>query len=508
METLLSVLIATLVTLFFVRGYVKTLASKALRSAAAAPPPAAGVPCPRCQKPVMNGSAFCAACGAPMALWSLHRAVVKEAGGDTGVSAKPKPVINATLCIGCGSCIEACPEEGTLALVGGKAILAHQERCLGHSDCVGACPTSAIVLSVGGLLQTLRVPCVNENFETNLPGIYIVGELGGMGLIKTAINEGKVVIEHLRRRLEQAGLWNPPEFDPHTAANDKAVVEVPPADQLYDVVIAGAGPAGLSASLTAHQHGLKYLTLEQGEVAATIRNYPRHKFLMAEPLEMPLIGSLYIGDSTKEALLSVWETILKNTGVRVRTNERVEAIVREPEGFSVRSSGGEYRARFVVLALGKRGTPRMLGVQGEERNKVAYKLIEADTYVDADILIIGGGDSAVEAALAVAQSGKNRVTLSYRGPEFTRIKDRNQQRMSKAETEGRIRVLRSSEIREIRSETVTLEVRGEPLEIPNRYVFVLIGGESPEDFLRKVGVDIVEKVLTNDSLGAAERVLA
>src|SRR5579871_3972106 len=180
METLLSVLIATLVTLFFVRGYVKTLASKALRSAASAPPPAPGVACPRCRKLVPDGSAFCAACGAPMALWSLHRAVVKETGGGDGaVAAKPKPLIQATLCIGCGSCIDACPEEGTLALVGGKAILAHPERCVGHGDCVGACPTSAIVLSVGGLLQTLRVPSVNESFETNLPGVYIVGELGG-----------------------------------------------------------------------------------------------------------------------------------------------------------------------------------------------------------------------------------------------------------------------------------------------------------------------------------------
>lgn len=507
METFLSFLIAAVVTLFFVRGYLKKLAVKSTGGASAgatAPAAVYAAPCPRCGKPVVQGSAFCAACGAPMALWNLHRAAVQDTSANSGEKGKPKPLINATLCIGCGTCVDVCPETGTLALVSGKAILAHPDRCVGHSDCVGACPTSAIALSFGGVLQTVRVPHVNENFETNVPGVFIVGELGGMGLIKTAINEGKLAIEHVRRRLEKDGLWKPPVFDhgPAPAPPD------PDTTGLYDVIIAGAGPAGLSASLTAQQHGLKYLTLEQGEVASTIRNYPRHKFLMAEPLEMPLIGSLYIGDSTKEALLSVWETILKNTGVKVRTNEGVRGVMREGEALVVRTDSGEYRARYVVLALGKRGTPRRLGVDGEGANKVAYRLIEAESYSGDDILVVGGGDSAVEAALAVAQNGRNSVTLSYRGGDFKRIKDRNRQRLESAEAEARVRVLRNSEVREIAPAAVRLEVQGAAQEVPNRFVFVLIGGESPEEFLRKIGVEIVDKAVTSDSLNAAEKVMA
>lgn len=248
--------------------------------------------------------------------------------------------------------------------------------------------------------------------------------------------------------------------------------------------------------MTAHQHGLKYLTLEQGEIAATIRNYPRHKFLMAEPIEMPLYGNLYIGDSTKEALLAVWETILKNTGVEVRTNERVEAILREGDGFVVQTRAREYRSRFAVLALGKRGSPRRLGVPGEDLNKVAYRLIEAESYADEDILVVGGGDSAVEAALAVAQNGRNRVTLSYRGSDFKRLKERNQQRLAQAEGGGKLRVLRGSQVQEILPDAVRFSVEGRSIETPNHYVFVLIGGESPEEFLQKIGIEIVEKVIT------------
>ncbi len=235
------------------------------------------------------------------------------------------------------------------------------------------------------------------------------------------------------------------------------------------MLIAGAGPAGLSASLAAHQCGLHYVTLEQGEVAATIRNYPRHKFLMAEPIEMPLYGSLYIGDGTKESLLSVWETILVNTGVRVRTGEGVRGIRRQQDVFAVETAKGTYTARNVVLALGKRGTPRKLDVPGEELDKVAYRLIEAETYSDNDILIVGGGDSAVEAALAVAKGGRNRVTLSYRGDDFKRLRDRNQAQLQQAEAEGRIKVMRKSQIREIRPESVLLEYEGQVIQLRQRF---------------------------------------
>jgi thioredoxin reductase len=482
METLIASLIGVAVTFFFVRRYVRQLtagpkpASKAASGTTAAP--VSLHPCPRCAKAIPKGSAFCAHCGAALAMWNVHRATVQAAGASP--QGKPRPVINASLCVGCGSCVHACPEQGTLEMLGGKAILAHAERCTGHAKCVEVCPTQALSLSVGGVLQTLRVPLVKENFETNIPGIFIVGELGGMGLIKTAINEGKLVVDHLRQRDCQAKHGAPPV----------------PSTEAYDVAIVGSGPAGLSASLAAVQAGLRYVTLEQGEIASTIRQYPRQKFLMAEPVEIPLYGSLYVADGTKEALLSVWETILANTGVQVRTNEGVERIRKNGAGFYVESAKGQYLARHVVLAMGRRGKPRRLNVPGEELSKVAYRLIEAETYHDQDVLVVGGGDSAIEAALALSRSGTNRVTLSYRGDNFQRARARNQQMLATGEKEGKLTILRNSNVSEVTTESVTLDCSGKRRELRNHYTFVLIGGESPEEFLRRTGIEIVEKILT------------
>lgn len=487
METLIAALIAVGITLFFVRGYLKQLThSQKSRDAQSSGAGAASVPrgrrpCPRCGKSIEAGVAFCSYCGAAMAMWRLHTATVRAAGGHGGAEGKPKPVINATLCVGCGSCVEVCPEQGTLELIGGKAILAHAERCVGHSKCAEACPTGAITLAVGGILQTLKVPDIRENFETNVPRIFIVGELGGMGLIKTAINEGKLVIEHLRERLERE----------KSGASSR--VE---SSRDVDIAIVGAGPAGLSASLTAQQHGLNYLTFEAGEVASTIRQYPRQKFLMAEPIELPLYGSLYIADGTKEALLAVWETILVNTGVRVRTNEPVKRIASEGSRFQIQTSQGEYHAQYVVLAMGKRGTPRKLGVPGEDLAKVSYRLIEAETYKNQNLLVVGGGDSALEAALALVRSGTNQVTLSYRGENFQRARERNLQHLEAAAKEGRVQVRYKSEVVEIRQDAVAFVSGGGRADLPNDYTFILIGGESPEDFLRRTGIEMVEKVFS------------
>jgi thioredoxin reductase (NADPH) len=485
METLLAALIAAGITLFFVRGYLRKLTNAPKPHPQLAPAvgsggaPVALRPCPRCARSIVRGTAFCPHCGAAMAMWQVHSAAVQT--GSSAGNGKPKPVINASLCIGCGSCVHACPEAGTLGLVSGKSMLAHPERCVSHAKCAEVCPTGALSLAVGGILQTVRVPFVRENFETNLPGVFIVGELAGMGLIKTAINEGKLVMDHLRERLAQEQVRGAAEAASLASA---------------DVAIVGAGPAGLSASLTAHQYGLRYLTFEQGEIASTIRQYPRQKFLMAEPIELPLYGTLYVGDGTKEALLAVWETIVANTGVQVRTNERVEQIIRNGTHFQLTTAKGSYRTRYVVLAMGKRGAPRQLGVPGEGLAKVSYRLIEAETYQNENLLVVGGGDSALEAALALSRLGTNQVTLSYRGDSFQRARERNRNSLEAAEKEGRMSVLRKSEVVEIRKDSAALRFEGRELDLPNHYTFVLIGGESPEEFLRKNGIEIVEKVLS------------
>ena len=317
-----------------------------------------------------------------------------------------------------------------------------------------------------------------------------------MRLIKTAINEGCIAVERIRARLEQAGIQRIPLacHDGHAPAPE----DDPANGEPFDLAIIGAGPAGLSASLAAKELGIRYLTLEQGEVASTIRNYPRHKFLMAEPIDIPLYGSLYVSDGTKEALLSVWETIIANTGVKIRTNQRVSAIRRDPatQLFHIATGDSSFAARFVLLAIGKRGVPRKLNVPGEDLSKVSYRLIEASDYENRDLLLVGGGDSAIEAAMALSKNCRNRVTLSYRGDNFDRARERNRDALQQAENGGSLYIMRKSTVARILQHSVILSQNGEEIELPNDFVFILAGGESPEDFLRKTGVEIVEKVIS------------
>jgi thioredoxin reductase len=334
---------------------------------------------------------------------------------------------------------------------------------------------------------------VKEDFETNIPGLFIIGELGGMGLIKTAVNEGKLAIDHIKKRIDAA---KPAAAKPNRANGHAGPIEGKSPQGTADVLIVGAGPAGLSASLSAKQLGLHYITLEQGEVASTIRQYPRHKFLMAEPIDIPLYGPLYVADGTKESLLSVWETIIQNTGVQIETNRRVERIARNGGSFRVESGDQVFHARYVVLAMGRRGTPRRLGVPGEDLGKVAFRLIEAEGYSNSDILVVGGGDSAVEAALALSRGDRNRVTIAYRGGAFNRLRDRNREQLEAAEKGGHLTVLRKANLLGIRPDGVLLECDGKLTELPNHFVFILIGGASPEEFLQKAGVEIVEKELS------------
>jgi thioredoxin reductase len=329
---------------------------------------------------------------------------------------------------------------------------------------------------MGTAVNRVRVPLVNAHFESNVAGLYIVGELGGRGLIKNAINEGKMAVEHIANTLAADA---PPQGDePHV-----------------DVAIVGSGPAGLSAGLEAMRRGLSCVVIEQGSLSDTVRKYPRHKLLLAEPVAVPLYGDLWIADASKETLLQVWETIVANTGLPVRTGERVQGVVREGAFLRVQSAIGSQLARRVVLALGRRGTPRKLGVPGEELAKVFYDIVEMEAFAGQRVLVVGGGDSAIESVLGLANQPGTTVSLSYRGSAWDRVKERNREKLERAIAAGKVTPLLGSTVREIRADVAVLDCEGETSILPNDFVVIRIGGDAPFAMLERLGVRIVEKEL-------------
>ena len=400
------------------------------------------------------------------------------------------PHIDIGACIGCGACAEVCPEGDVLAVIAGKAAVVNGHKCIGHGLCAEACPVGAITIVMASPSVSADMPHLTAEHETSVPQLFIVGELGGLALIKNAVNEGRDCVDTIARRLVQIKTGRV------TAG-------------VHDVCIVGAGPGGISASLRAIERKLDYVTLEQDDFGGTVAKYPRQKLVLTSPVEFPLHGRFKKLQISKEDLLRFWHELRTETKLVVRTQEKVDEITRQPDGvFVVRTARGEYRAWTVILALGRRGTPKKLGVPGEERPKVMYSLLDAEAYTGAKILVVGGGDSAVEAALGLAHQKGNRVTLSYRRDAFTRIKERNAQRLRQETAAKRITVLLNSQPTEIREHSVLLDVAGAVREIPNDYVWVFAGGTPPNEFLAKVGVRLGSQDLTaacRAAAGAAAR---
>jgi thioredoxin reductase/Pyruvate/2-oxoacid:ferredoxin oxidoreductase delta subunit len=394
------------------------------------------------------------------------------------------PHIDATHCIGCGACVDVCPEGDVLGVIGGKAAIINGHKCIGHGLCAEACPVGAITIVMASPSVGADMPRLTREYETSIPNLFIVGELGGLALIKNAVNQGRDAVDTIAARLAKSGKRRAPG--------------------MHDLCVVGAGPGGISASLRAIERKLDCVTLEQDELGGAVAKYPRQKLVMTSPVEFPLYGKFKKLQISKEDLLRFWDKLHNQAGLKVNTNEKVDNIRREDDAtFTIETPKGRHRARAVILALGRRGTPRKLGIKGEELPKVMYGLIEADAYTGSNILVVGGGDSAVEAAMGLAHQKGNRVTLSYRKEAFSRIKDRNAKRVTEFAKSGKLQLLFNSQPLEIGATSVRLEVAGQPRTVPNDYTWVFAGGTPPNEFLQKIGVQLGEKDLTAEARAEA-----
>ena len=370
------------------------------------------------------------------------------------------------------SCVHACPQQlghNVLGIFHGKAELLEPANCIGHGACKNVCPVGAITLVFGTEKRGVDIPQVDDKFETNIKGIYIAGELGGMGLIRNAIEQGKTAIKALTPTL------------PKNSKNQ------------YQVIIVGAGPAGIGATLAAKQQKLKYLTLDQSSLGGTVFQYPRGKIVMTQPVELPLVGKMQFKETTKEALLEFWQGVEKQTEIQINYNEIVANVENSDIGFTVKTNRGDYFTDKVLLSIGRRGTPRKLGIPGEDLPKVVYQLIDPEQYINQKVMIVGGGDSALEAALAIADVAGSEVSLSYRSESFSRAKAKNRDRIDSYSREGKVRLYLPSTLLKIDKTRVTLDCNGERTVLANDAVIVNAGGILPTGFLKQIGIEVDTK---------------
>lgn len=390
----------------------------------------------------------------------------KEEGMHEPVSLYP--FIDPNICIGGAACVMACPEHDIIGIVNGKGVLINASHCVGHGACFHACPVEAISLKIGTEKRGVDLPHVSQNFETNIPGIFIAGELGGMGLIKNSVEQGKQAAENI-------GL----------AIDKNHIAE-------YDVVIIGAGPAGISASLKAKELGLKFKTVEQDSLGGTVFNFPRAKIVMTSPMDLPGYGKIKLHETSKTELLNLWTEVLAKNKITIQENAKVSEIKKVGNDFMVVTEQGEqFHTNKVLLAIGRRGSPRKLNTKGEEREKVAYRLLEPELIIGKKVMIVGGGDSAIENALLLAAA--NTVTLSYRSEAFNRLKPKNAVKIKEAIDNKLIRMEFNTTVDIIKETEVVLDRNDEKIIIENDLVYIFAGGELPTQFLQKSGIEISKR---------------
>jgi thioredoxin reductase (NADPH) len=395
--------------------------------------------------------------------------IAKEEGLHEPVSLHP--YIDPNVCIGSGACVKACPEQDILGMIDGQASVINASNCVGHGACFHACPVEAITLRIGTESRGVDLPHVNQNFETNMKGIYIAGELGGMGLIKNSVEQGQQAIDSIVKSKKT----NP--------------------EKLTDVIIIGAGPAGISATLAAKKHKLSSITLEQDSLGGTVFTFPRSKVVMTSPMNLPLHGKVKLHDTSKQELLELWQNVIAENDIEIRENTKVENIVPQENGTFkiVTAEGEELFSNNVLIAIGRRGSPRKLGIPGEDSEKVAYRMLEPELIEDKEIIVVGGGDSAMEAAMLMME--KNNVKLLVRSDSFTRSKPKNRENILKAAEEGKLEIIYNSSLVSISDESCIFKINDDDdaKQVKNDLVYIFAGGLLPTAFLERAGVEITKR---------------
>ncbi|HOZ39809.1 MAG: NAD(P)-binding domain-containing protein [Flavobacteriales bacterium] len=394
-------------------------------------------------------------------------AKAKEEGMFEPVSLHP--YIDLNTCIGSAACVADCPEKDILGIVDGKATVILASNCVGHGACFHACPVQAISLRIGTETRGIDLPHVDQTFETNIKGIYIAGELGGMGLIRNGVEQGKQAMQNI-------------------ASTKKAKAE-----GVLDVVIIGAGPAGISATLEAKKQGLTSATLEQDSLGGTVYTFPRSKLVMTSPMDLPLYGKVKLYDTSKDELLQLWRKVISEHQIEITEHTKVDAIVPQKDGtFRLSTNvGKDYICNNVLLAIGRRGTPRKLGIPGEESTKVAYRLLEPENISGKKVVVVGGGDAGVESAMLLMND--NEVLLVNRNENFAGIKPKNREAVTAAIDAGKMKVVYKANLVSIAPESVLCKVGEDTQQLANDLVYIFAGGELPTGFLQKAGIEITKR---------------